>query len=218
MVDCGVPAEKVDIVHSGVDPDKFPNASNETLLKEFDLSGNEKIIGNIAHLAGHKGQRYLIDAFAGLAGEQSDVRLFIVGHGELEGALKKQAGGLGLEGKVVFTGFRKDIGNFYRLFDVFVISSHLEGLCTSILDALVMKTPVVATDAGGIPEIIKDGFNGRLVKKKDPQALRAAIKDILTGPKQADIYTDNGYKYVCENFDYHLTAKKTYDIYKGLLD
>lgn len=217
MVNCGVPADKISVVHSGVYPEKFNGASREPLLNEFRLVGNEKIIGNIAHMADHKGQKYLIEAFIMLAFERDDVRLFIVGQGELESALKKQVADFGVKSKVFFTGFRKDIGNLYKLFDVFVISSHQEGLCTSILDSLMMKTPVVATNAGGIPEIIKDKSTGRLVRKKDAHALKDAIADILDNPDQASVYAENGYKFAHENFDYRLTAKKTLEVYRRLL-
>ncbi len=216
MVDCGVPDGSIETVHSGVDPDKFPAASKAPLLKEFNLTGSERIVGNIAHFADHKGQKYLIEAFAGLMKEVDNVKLFIVGHGELESALKKQAAGLGIGKSVIFPGFRTDIADFYKLFDVFVISSHLEGLCTAILDAMIMRTPVVATDAGGIPEIVKDGDTGRLVERKRPEKLKEAIKDVFAAPETAEKYAQNAYRFVCDNFDYRITAKKTFNVYTKL--
>lgn len=217
MVDCGVPAFKISVVHSGVDPNKFNDASNEPLMKEFGLTRGEKIIGNIAHLADHKGQKYLISAFSLIKKERDDVRLFIVGHGELEDTLKQQVDELGLKDSVIFTGFRKDVGNFYKLFDVFVMSSHLEGLCTSLLDAMIARTPVVATNAGGMPEIVKDKVTGRLAENKDPASIKEAIIDVLSDTDAAGRYVANGYELVREEFDYHITAKRTFEIYKELL-
>jgi glycosyltransferase involved in cell wall biosynthesis len=217
LVSSGIPEAKVSVVHSGVDINKFPDATKEPLIKEFGLSPDDRIIGNIAHLADHKGQKYLVSAFKLLLNEIDNVKLFIVGKGELERELKRQVKELGLEESVIFTGFRDDVGNLLKLFNVFVMSSHLEGLGTSILDAFVMRTPVVATDAGGIPEMIKDKVNGRLVRSKDPEALKEGIKFVLKNPDAAKEYSDNGYRSALTNFDYKVTAEKTLQVYREIL-
>ncbi len=218
MIDGGVPKEAIAVVHSGIDPYKFERASKKPLMKEFGLTGREKIIGNVAALADHKGQSYLIYAFYLLCKHSNKVKLFIVGDGELEGTLKDQVKKLKIEDSVIFTGFREDIGNFYDLFDLFVMSSHLEGLCTSILDALIMNVPVIATNAGGIPEIIKNKHTGLLVEKQKPILIKNAMMKLLSNPDDAEIYSVNGHKFVCDNFEYHLTADKTYEIYQELVE
>ena len=83
--------------------------------------------------------------------------------------LKALAASLGLNRELVFTGFRRDVGAFYKIADLFVMSSVQEGLGTAVLDALALGKPVVATNSGGIPEIIQDGKTGRLVEPANPQ-------------------------------------------------
>ena len=87
---------------------------------------------------------------------------------------------LGVKNRVIFTGFRKDIPEILSALDMFVLPSHLEGLCTSLMDAMYMKVPVVATTAGGIPEVIEHGKTGLLVPPKNTVALAEAVIQLLS--------------------------------------
>jgi glycosyltransferase involved in cell wall biosynthesis len=103
----------------------------------------------------------------------------IAGEGELRHALERQIRDRHLEKHVILLGFRPDVLSLHKVFDVFVMSSVTEGLGTSLLDAMACGKPVVATEAGGIPEVVEDGLTGLLVPVRDPEAMAAAIIRLL---------------------------------------
>ena len=103
----------------------------------------------------------------------------IAGEGELRGALEAQARELGIAERTVFAGFRRDLDRLLPAFSVFCLSSRLEGLGTSVLDAMAFGLPVVASAAGGIPEAVLDGVTGRTVRPRDPVALAQALGEVL---------------------------------------
>jgi glycosyltransferase involved in cell wall biosynthesis len=109
----------------------------------------------------------------------------ILGEGELRARLAARIEHLGLGARVHLAGFRSDVDRLLPAFDVFCLSSHMEGLGTSVLDAMCFERPIVATAAGGIPDAVEDGVSGRLVAPRDPEALAAAIVEVLERPDWA---------------------------------
>lgn len=169
----GIAAERIAVIRDGVDFTRLPEGRS-TLRDEFRLPTDAVAIGITAHLTDHKDHRTLLRAFEQVQRQAPQAWLFVVGTGELEDELKRLAASLALR-QVVFTGFRADIGNVLRGLDVFTLSSHLEGLGSSIMDAMYCGLPVAATAAGGIPELIDDGVDGLLVPPRDPEALAHAL-------------------------------------------
>jgi len=121
------------------------------VLREFSVPAASPVLGSIGYLEENKGQQYLIQAMHEVAKEFPESRLFILGSGTLESELQSMVKDHNLEGNVIFTGLRDDVGAFLNIIDLLVVSSVEEGLNSTILDALALETPVVATDAGGIP-------------------------------------------------------------------
>lgn len=175
----GVPPERIRLVSSGVDLDRARPGSGEAFRRELGVEDSQLLVGNVAHLADHKGQRYLVEAIPLVLERRPEARFVIVGEGELEESLKSQARELGIGDRLVFTGFRPDVPEIMDALDVFAMPSHLEGLGTIVLDALVAGKPVVAAAAGGIPDIIEHERHGLLVPPRDPAALAAAIVRLL---------------------------------------
>ena len=126
------------------------------------------VVGNVAALTGHKDHATLVEAMALLRPRCPEARLVIAGEGELRPALEAQVRERGLGDRVVFAGFRRDLDRLLPAFSVFCLSSRLEGLGTSLLDAMAFGLPVVATAAGGIPEAVEDGVTGRVAPPRDP--------------------------------------------------
>src|SRR6185295_18604140 len=153
-----------------------------------------------AALVPHKGQRYLIDAAHLVVQQLPDARFVILGEGELREHLEKQVHEHHLEKHVWLPGFRTDVLGCIRSFDLFVMSSVTEGLGTSLLDAMAASRPIVATTAGGIPEIVEDGLNGLLVPPRDAHALAAAIVRALREPQLRDRLGAAGFARVNERF------------------
>jgi len=113
-----------------------------------------------------------------------------LGEGECRAALERRRAALGLESRVHLLGFQPQARALMRQFDVFVLSSYLEGLCTSLLDAQVLGVPIVATAVGGVPEVVRDGETGRLVHGLDAGALAAALIETLARPELGRAWQD----------------------------
>ena len=217
LINAGVPQEKIDVVYSGIDTEKFDNMSDTLYLsEEFNLSKYTPIIGTIAHLTDHKGHKYLLSAVPDVLKTFPDALFLIIGEGELEEDLKKQVKKLDITGNVVFTGFRKDIGELLSIMDLFVLSSHLEGLCTSLMDAMLMKLPVVATTAGGIPEVVVDKGTGILVPPKNSKDLADAIIQLLSNKEEAGEMGERGLKRVKTMFNVSRMVEGTEIVYMSL--
>lgn len=217
MIQGGVPEHKIDVVRSCIDLNSLDNAPLIDIRTELGIGKEAIVIGNIAHMADHKGQIYLVRAADKVRNKYPDARFVIVGDGELRVELEAEVRKLGLEGTVIFTGFRKDVASFLSSFDIFAFPSHLEGLGTSLLDAMVMRKPIVSTTAGGIPEVVQDGISGILVPPKEPDALADAIIHLMEDPDLRLKYGDAGRRIVEERFTADKVVEGTLAVYEGLL-
>jgi len=214
----GIPSEKISVVHSGADMDRFQGIGGGHLFQEFSLSPHTPILGNIGYLVGHKGQKYLIQAMAKIVRKFPEAHLLIVGKGELEKELKDLTTHLNLNNHITFTGFRSDVGTFMNIFDVLVVSSTGEGLTATIVDALALEIPVVTTDAGGVPEIITHGETGIIVPQADPDALAYGIIWTLNNYDKAKEMAKRGKGDVVEKFSADAMVEGTLRIYKKTCD
>jgi len=217
MVVDGIPKERIFVVHSGIHPKRFEHSTKKHLIAEFNIKSNEHAVINVAHLAGHKGQKYLVRAIPDVLAKLPSARFFIVGGGELMEELKALSTSLGLGEKLILTGFRRDVGAFYHLADLFVMSSVQEGLGTAVLDALALGKPVVATKSGGIPEIIQNGETGLLVPSEDTEALSNAIVQMLTDNELANRVARKGQALVNKKFTVSAMVDKNIDVYYQIL-
>jgi glycosyltransferase involved in cell wall biosynthesis len=179
LISDGVPPARAVVVNEGIDLERVDAAPPARLHEELWLPRHAPIVGNVAALVPHKGQRHLVEAAAIVVRQIPDARFVIAGEGELRGALERQIRDRHLEKHVMLLGFRPDVLSLHKIFDVFVMSSVTEGLGTSLLDAMACGKPVVATMAGGIPEVVEDGLTGLLVPTRDPEAMARAIVRLL---------------------------------------
>jgi glycosyltransferase involved in cell wall biosynthesis len=179
LVSDGIPAARTVTVHEGIDLAKAAAAPAAELHQELWLPHGAPLVGNVAALVPHKGQRHLIEAAAAVVTKQPDARFIIAGEGDLRRPLEHQIKQLGLDKHVILAGFRPDALSVHKAFDIFVMSSVTEGLGTSLLDAMACGKPVVATHVGGIPEVVIDEETGFLVPARDHPAMAAAIVRLL---------------------------------------
>jgi len=179
LAESGLPAHRIRIVYEGV-PDRSPVPGGRDALRAMGAPEDGLLVGNVAALVDHKDQQTLLRALALALPEAPRLFLFLVGEGEERGRLEDLARDLGVAGRCRFTGFREDVDRLLPAFDVFCLSSHMEGLGTSLLDAMCFARPIVATAAGGIPEAVEDGVNGRLVEPRSPEALARALVEVAT--------------------------------------
>ncbi len=175
----GIPRHKIALVNEGVDVERIVGLPTADVHEECYLPVGSPVVGNVAALVPHKGQHYLIEAAALVVREVPDARFVILGEGELREQLEREIRHKHLERHVFLAGFRSNALELIKSFDVFVMSSVTEGLCTSIVDAMAASKCVVATEAGGIPEVVTDGETGFLVPVRDPKALAGRLVTVL---------------------------------------
>ncbi len=210
--------EKAVVIHSGIDLERFANTEdNHTLRKEFGLSGKHILIGNIAALAPHKDYYTFVQTASILINKKPELRFFIIGDGPEMNSIKYYVSGLGLENKVFFTGFRKNIPELIKELNVLLLTSKTEGLGTTILDAFAGGLPVVATRAGGIPEIVEHRKTGLLAKVGCASELADMVEMILNKKQLAEELVINALQKV-KDYEYTHTAARIFRQYKDVLN
>jgi len=213
-----VDPDRVAVIHDGIDPPAPDPGAARELQRELLLGPLAPRIGHVGHLETRKGQRFLLEAFPRLLQRWPQAVLVIVGDGPLRGALEEQARRLDIEDRVRFAGQREDTAAAIALFDLFAMPSIQEGLGSVILDALALGKPVCAAAAGGIPEIIRDGENGVLVRPQDPAALAEGMLKILEDPDAAGRMAEAGRRTVAERFSAGRMVDETEKLYRLVLD
>jgi glycosyltransferase involved in cell wall biosynthesis len=216
LVADGVPEDRTVTVHEGIDLERVEAAPAAKLHEELWLPHHAPLVGNVAALVPHKGQRHLVEAAALVVRQVPDARFVIAGEGELRQALERQIREHHLEKHVLLAGFRPDVLSVHKAFDLFVMSSVTEGLGTSLLDAMACAKPVVATTAGGIPEVVADGETGLLVPPRDQHALAEAIVRLLNDAALRQRLGGAGLARVRERFSAERMVRETLGVYARL--
>ena len=150
------------------------------------MAPGELVVGTVANLRATKGYPDLMRAAREVVHNVPNVRFVAVGRGPLEAELRALGCELGLGDRFELLGHRPDAVQVMSAFDVFCLSSHMEGLGTSLLDAMCYGRAVVGTAAGGIPEAVEDGVTGRVVPAQQPEALAAALTEVLLDPARRE--------------------------------
>jgi glycosyltransferase involved in cell wall biosynthesis len=177
-----VPLEKLVVVRNAIDLSRFDDRpSRDDARKQLNLPAGDFVVGIVGRLSPQKGHHFLFDAAATLTAEIPNLRLLVVGEGQLKGRLKRQAQALGIAERVSFVGFRPDMGVLYAAMDLLAMPSLFEGLPLVLVEALVCEKVAIGARAAGITDVIEDGKNGILVKVGDPQELAAAIGRVFRG-------------------------------------
>jgi glycosyltransferase involved in cell wall biosynthesis len=210
----GVPAARAATVHEGIDLERVAAAPAAKLHEEFWLPHEAPLVGNVAALVPHKGQRHLVEAAALVVRQVPDARFVIAGEGELRPSLERQIKEHHLEKHVLLAGFRPDVLSLHKAFDIFVMSSLTEGLGTSLLDAMAAGKPIVGTRTGGIPEVVVDGETGVLVPPRDHDAMASAIVSLLNDAELRRRMGQAGLARVRKHFSAERMVEKTLRVYQ----
>lgn len=176
----GVDPSRISVIPNGIDAARFGTAAQRRRL-----AGRRAVVGTVARLAPQKGVAVFLKAAAELAARFPTLFFRVVGEGPERPALEALATKLGLDGRVEFRGFRKDLPAELGAMDVFVLPSLTEGLSIALLEAAAAACPVVVSRCGGLPEIITDGVTGLLVPPGDPHALAGGVAKLLHRPAEA---------------------------------
>jgi glycosyltransferase involved in cell wall biosynthesis len=194
--------DKIEIVYNCVDTVIFDSdrVSRVEIRAKLGIRPSALVIGTTGRLAPVKGQIYFLESAAEIIERFSEAVFLIVGDGPMRAELEQKARDLGISEKVIFTGFRDDIPELLAAMDVFVFPSLHEPLANSLLEAMAMEKPVVATNVGGNPEVVVDGVTGSLVLPADSKSLTMALADLLTNPEKRRRFGKSGRQRVTEHF------------------
>lgn len=177
---------KLVTIPNGIDTDAYEiDPSRGRILTSLGLPADARIVGAVGRLSPEKGHTVLLEAFQRVKANYPDAYLLIVGGGDLHDSLVQRTRELGIDTSVRYLGVRRDVPQLMKIIDVFTLSSLYEGLPLVILEAMASGATVVASNVGGVPEIIEDEREGLLVPPSDPPALAAAIMRILSDPNLA---------------------------------
>lgn len=211
--------EQYDVLVSGVRLERF--AMPETLPEEvragLGIPENAPVIGVVARLDPVKGVRYAIEALALLPCDDPAPHLLLIGDGGERAELELLARGRGVADRVHFLGLRRDVPDLLHAMDVFLLPSLNEGYGKAIVEAMSAGRPVVASNVGGVPHLIKDGENGLLVPPADPRAIADALGKIIGSPERAALLAAAGRNSVTEEFEVAAMVRKLENIYLNLL-
>jgi glycosyltransferase involved in cell wall biosynthesis len=195
------PDVPVSLIYNGVDLERYDHQEPCcTLREEYGMPSGARLVGVVARLEPEKGHATLLEAWPAVLRACPDAYLLVVGEGSRCDELRAQASDLGIADRVVFTGRREDVPAITAALDVAVLPSYREAQGLSVLEAMALSRPVVASDVGGIPEMIEDGVTGLLVPPRDPSALAAAIVRLLDDHPLADMVGRAGHDLVHRRF------------------
>ncbi len=199
ILQMGVPAKRIKVIYNGLDPSSFTNPGDPREIKRaLDLDPDKLTVTMVARLHPVKGHRYFLQAAREIVKTGLNVQFLIIGEGIYKGKIQQWIRELGLDEVVRMPGYYSPIEDIYTVSDILSVPSLMEGLGMVILEAMYFNVPVVASNIGGVPEIIEDQVNGILVQPRDYKSLAQAIMKVLVDGDLADQIRKNGQKTVKE--------------------
>ncbi|MSU36047.1 MAG: glycosyltransferase family 1 protein [Pedosphaera sp.] len=218
LLNQGLGPGKVTCVHSATDTDHYhPGGDRAWLNEEFGLPSGNVVVGIIAQLIDRKGHRFLFDALPDLVKSHPKLRVLICGKGPIETQLRSQVARLSLDESVIFAGFRSDMDRILPCLDLVVHPALIEGLGVSLLQAAACEVPIIASNAGGIPEVVQHEHNGLLVPSGNSKALQRAMDRLIVDGDLRRRMGKNGRALVREQFSIAQMTAGNHRIYQGLM-
>lgn len=184
---------------------------------ELGLGKDDFVCATIGRLVPVKGHKYLIDAIQKVVKVIPFAKFLFIGDGDLRSQLLEQAESLEVRNNICFPGARSDIAELLNCIDIFLLPSLNEGFGIVLVEAMAMKKPVIATNVGGIPEIVVNGTTGILVPPKDPEAFSSAIIKLHNNPETSLRMGFAGYERARRLFDITTTVSKFENLYCDLI-
>ena len=214
----GLSPSRLRVVRSAVATHSFDRPCDRDLLDDaLGVPAQARPVGVVAQLIERKGHRFLIDALPGLIEEFPDLHLILFGKGPQERAIRARVALAGVEDHVRFAGFREDLPDLLPCMELLVHPATKEGLGVSLLQAASAGVPIVASDAGGIPEAVRHGRTGLLVPPSDTRELAAAVATLLRNPELATDMGRAGKELMREEFSVDRMVEGNLTVYRELL-
>ncbi len=208
--------DKIAKIYSGIDLEQFRPVTEEeknSVREKWNIRHDDAVIGIVSKLWEGKGHEILIRAFKEVKKDIKRARLIIVGEGPLDNMLHDLVDRLGLSDSVLFTGFQMDVAAIISTFDVAVLPSYFEGMGRVLVEAMAMEKPVVASNVGGIPDLVKDNVNGLLITPGDVKGLADALKKLLNDKRLANIMGRDGRKGITDKYSADAMVRSISNIY-----
>ena len=212
------PRHKLIDIRGGIELEKFFASVNiAEKKKQLGITEDELVVAEVAKLWKGKGQEILLEAVPNVLREIPKLKVLLVGEGSQEQRLKSLARRLGIEDKIIFTGFRWDIPELTAVADIACLPSFWEGMGRSVLEAMVCAKPVVASRVGGIVDLVEDSVTGFLVSPGDTQALAQAIIRLLKDKELRVRMGEAGKRKIDDSFSAQKMVKEITNLYEELL-
>jgi glycosyltransferase involved in cell wall biosynthesis len=212
------PGLSVDVIHSAVDLEEVESSINPERVREIrEELGGEPLIGTLAALTGQKDIPNLIEAARIVLRELPEAKFVVFGEGKLREELQRLIEQKGLKGKFILYGFVREPALYARALDLFVLPSKNEGIGGANLIAMAVKVPVVATDVGGVREVVLNGETGILVPPSNPQALAEAILKVIRDEELRRRVVKKAYRLVKERFTVEPMVNSYLNLYREVL-
>ncbi|MGD1047272.1 MAG: glycosyltransferase family 4 protein [Candidatus Krumholzibacteriaceae bacterium] len=216
LLERGVSAARMTVIPSGIDVEAFRTAkASSGLERRWGIVKGECVIGVVAAFEAEKGHRILLRAAERVVRESPNVRFILVGEGSLERALRDEIAALGIERAVECVPPDAPLEEMLPLFDIFVLPSLQEGLSTALIAAMAAGLPVIASDTGGIPEVIVPG-SGLLVPPGDDAALAGAMQGLIADERLRGSMGEAA-RIRGADFDMTRTVERTIEVYRRIL-
>jgi glycosyltransferase involved in cell wall biosynthesis len=212
----GLIPSRVEVIPSGVDLSRPTPPASRDAFAALGIPAGAPVVVQVAQLVAHKDPVTFVDAIAAARQRVPSLHAVLAGDGPLRGAVDAAIARHGLAGTLHATGYRTDADALLAAADIVTLSSREEGLGTVLLDAMAFGKPVVATRAGGIPEIIEDGISGVLTPVGDAAALGAAIASLCDAPERRAALADAA-RIRAARFSMTVTAARTASVYDWVL-
>lgn len=202
--------DKISVIPNGLDTPVLP------VTKKNDRKG--KVIGTVTRLTPKKGLKYFIEAIPEILKFDNTIKFKIAGSGEQENELKELVNELNLNNNIEFMGYIINIISFIDDLDIFVLPSIMEGFPYVILEAMLMKKTIIATDIFGLNEIIDNNINGILIKPKNPHEISKSIINLIKNPDMARRLGVNAYSKAQREYTLEKNVRSIENLYHKLLN
>ncbi|HVO98183.1 MAG TPA: glycosyltransferase family 4 protein [Bryobacteraceae bacterium] len=213
----GVARERIEIVHNAIRSDwgAMAAGSSEDLRTALGIAPGRNVILSVGRLSREKNHLSLLRAFHQLPSNLNS-QLLVVGEGPERGRIERQIQRLGLAGQVTLTGHQRSAESYYRIANLAVLSSRTEGSPNALLEAMAAGVPVVATNVGGIPEIVTHDESALLVPPGDIGKMASAMEKLLTDASSAQKFVARGRVLVMERHAPAARAKRLAEVYRSV--
>jgi len=219
LMEKGISSDKIKIIHNGINIDTIKSEDRiSNVRSELGISEEKVVIGTVARLVKIKGLSYFVQAAKLILERKKDVTFLVAGDGPLFHDLVSESEKLGISSSMKFLGFRADIYDIINTFDIFVLPSLHEGIPMVLLEAMALRKPIVATNVGGIPEIIEDAKNGLLVPSGKPELLASACLRLIKDSELRKQIGYNAFEVVRTKFSSKRMLCEVLELYKQCIN